>query len=56
MSHYNRKWNYIKGHYENWQNYEWCGISNRRAIPQFANFWNFDNFPNKKENLNSKNI
>ena len=32
--------------YENWQNCEWCGISNGRTIPKFANFWNFDNFSN----------
>ena len=32
--------------YENWQNSEWCGISNRRTIQKFANFWNFDSFPN----------
>ena len=26
--------------YENWQNYEWCGISNGRTKPKFANFRN----------------
>ena len=46
----------IKGQYENWQNWRWCGISNGRTIPKFANFLNSDNFPNQKENLNSKNI
>ena len=37
---------YIKGQYENRPNCEWCGISNERIIPKFANFRNFDNFPN----------
>ena len=37
---------YIKGQYENRQNCQWSGISNGRTIPKFANFWNFDNFPN----------
>ena len=37
---------YIKGQYEIRQNCEWCGISNEQTIPKFANFWNFDNFPN----------
>ena len=46
----------IKGQYENRRNCEWCGISNGRTIPKFANFWNSNNFPNQKENLNSKNI
>ena len=23
-----------------------AGISNRKTIPKFAIFWNFDNFPN----------
>ena len=36
----------IKGQYENQQNCEWCGISNERTIPKFADFWNFDNFQN----------
>ena len=40
---------YIKGQYENRQNCDWCGISNGRTIPKCANFWNFDNFPNKKK-------
>ena len=35
---------------------EWCKISNGRTIPKFANFSNFDSFPNEKENLNSKNF
>ena len=34
------------GKYGNRQNCEWCGISNGRTIPKFANFLNFDNFPN----------
>ena len=34
---------YIKGQYENC---EWCGISNERAISKFANLWNFDSFLN----------
>ena len=25
---------------ENWRNYEYCGISNRRTKPKIANFWN----------------
>ena len=37
---------YIKGQYENWQNCEWCEISNGRTILKFSNFWNSDNFPN----------
>ena len=37
---------HIKGQYENRRNCEWCGISNGRKIPKFANFWNSDNFPN----------
>ena len=37
-----------KGKYKNRQNYEWYGISNRRTISKFANFWNFDRFPNWK--------
>ena len=24
-------------------------IANGRTIPKFANFWNFDNFPNQKK-------
>ena len=38
---------YIKGQYWNWQNCEWCGISNGRIILKFAIFWNFNNFSNK---------
>ena len=45
---------YFEGQYENRQNYKWCGISNGRTIPKYANFWNFHNFPNQKENLNLK--
>ena len=37
---------YIKGQYENRKNCEWCVISNEQTITKFANFWNFDNFPN----------
>ena len=37
---------YIKSKYKNWQNCEWCRISNGRTIPKIANFWNFDDFPN----------
>ena len=37
---------YIKEQYGNRQNCEWCGIPNKRTIPKFVNFWNFDNFPN----------
>ena len=37
---------YDKGQYENRQNCEWCRISNERTITKFADFWNFDNFPN----------
>ena len=33
-----------------------AGISNGQTIQKFANVCNFENFPNKKENLNSKNI
>ena len=29
---------YIKEQYENRQNFEWCGLSNERTIPKFANF------------------
>ena len=34
--------------YENKQNCEECGISNGRTIPNFFNFLNFDNVPNRK--------
>ena len=27
-----------KGKYENWQNFEWCGIFKGRIITKFANF------------------
>ena len=47
---------YIKGQCGNRQNRQSCGISNERTIPKFANFWNFDKFPNLKKNFNSKNI
>ena len=30
--------------------------ANERTILKFANCWNFDNFTNQKENLNSNNI
>ena len=42
-----------KGKYENWQNCEWCEILDGRTISKFANFLNFDCFPNWKnyENL-----
>ena len=26
--------------YENWRNYEYCGMSNGRTKSKFANFWN----------------
>ena len=37
---------FIKEQYENRQNFKCSRISNGRTIPKFANFWNFDNFPN----------
>ena len=42
-----------KGKYENWQNCEWCEISNGQTIPKFFNFLNFDSFPKWK---NSENL
>ena len=42
--------------YESHYNTNRCGISNGRTVQKFANFWNFDNFSNQNENLNSKNF
>ena len=47
---------YINGQYEIRQNCKNCGRSNGRTIPKISEFWNFDNLPNEKENLNSKSI
>ena len=43
-----------KGEYKNCRNFEWCGISNRRMKPKFANFLLNFGFPNWKKN--SKNV
>ena len=61
-SQYNRKWklrrnSFIsKGKYDNRQNCKGREISNGQTIPKFANFWNFDSFPNWKNSEILKNF
>ena len=36
----------VKKKFHSLSRLEWCEISNGQTIPKFANFWNFESFPN----------